>query len=113
MNPESFTILDSSCDGPFYHFEFTAYNQPTIQSFLSYTGSVVQPTPFGTTGVIYATNALLNKFYANINSNSLYGVYTVKVTASNLWTTTNSLIVSFSFNLTVRADCSKETITVA
>jgi hypothetical protein len=110
ITPDVFTIEDSFCESPNYSFSFTAYDQTTIQSFLNYTASVVEETAFGTSGVIYATDPLLNEIYADINANSFAGNYTIKVTASTLWTTTNSLDINFSFNLEVSPDCTQETV---
>ena len=47
------------------------------------------------------------------NDNSIFGVYTIKVTASNAWTVANNQDINYSFTLAVEVDCSIETITIA
>ena len=63
-----------------------------IPSFLTQVGGVVQTSVLPTSGMIYkSSDPSLNEIYANIvNDNSVFGTYTIKVTASNTWTSDNS-----------------------
>ena len=82
---------------------------------MTYSSGVVQESVLPTTGVIYkSSDASLNEIYASVtNDNSIFGVYTIKVTASNTWTAANNQDINYYFTLTVEVDCSIETITIA
>ena len=41
ITPDAFTFLYSDCTDTTYEFEFTAYDQSTVQSFLTYSSGVV------------------------------------------------------------------------